>query len=153
MRFEGSFWKITRRKLNMSKKDDEQLEYEVERCLALYLGNSYLEKFLYMLDESCYCWKRGYARLEIDGYTFEQIQEGDSCGWTLISQGDKYFGYMKWTASETYVDSTGDLRNYLDHLIRGPNFNQKCTALWDGGKELQSNIQKIIEVKNKLYQN
>ena len=137
----------------MSKEEDEKLEYEVERCLALYLGKSYLEKFLYMLDESCYCWKREYASLKIDGYTFEQIQEGDKCGWTLISQGDKYVGYMKWTASETYVDTMGgELDRYLNQRINGPDFNIKCTALWDDGEEFNKNVQKIIEVKNKLNQ-
>ena len=137
-------------KINMSKEDDELLEEEVERCLALYLKNSYLEKFLYMLNESCYCWKKEYASLKIDGYTFEQIQEGDSCGWTLISQGDKYVGYMKWTASETYIDAFDDtLFHYLKPLISGPGFNLKCTVLWDDG-EFQSTVQKIIEIKNNL---
>ena len=145
--------RIPEEKINMSKEEDEELEYEAERCLALYLGKSYLEKFLYMLNESCYCWKKGYASLKIDGYTFEQIQEGDSCGWTLISQGDKYLGYMKWTASETYVDAMeGDFGAYLRSLISRPCFNPQCTALWDDGEEFQKTVQKIIEVKNSLNQ-
>lgn len=92
--------------------------------------------------------------LVTDDYVFEQVQEGDCAGWTLVYRGREIIAYMNWQACgccvETYDDKFYDFlrgitkKGFVYAGLDDPN----KIDIFMYGEEFWATVGKILRLKS-----
>lgn len=137
--FEESIWKIIKGVNNM-KMTATVVKVEEDGFLRIITNEESLENmkeflitnpFIALLTKlNDYCWKnRTAATLDIETYKFQQVQEEDKQGWTLVYKGKctSPVAYINWQAGGCYVETIDE--EFKDFLTRNA---KECDKLIHG---------------------
>lgn len=111
-------------------------EESLENMKEFLITNPFIALLTKLND---YCWKnRTVATLDIGTYKFQQVQEGDKQGWTLVYKGKctSPVAYINWQAGGCCVETIDE--EFKDFLTRNAKEYDKFIQGLDNPLKVES---------------